>query len=200
MYNFNQNNFEASDMFGVKLQSNTTQLESNYQDETKSQVFLLNELLKEYNRLYNETQDPQFLQFVGRVLREHSNNNNLCPIQLFDILEDGSLANSPDVDLMEFFGEILSDLANKEKMLYAQKQVEEAYCNKLTSRLARVKKNFIKVDDSTQCSFCHKNIDNIISYVYPNAVLCDHSCTAVKQSKHQCPLTGQNFLLTNKLL
>ena len=168
--------------------------------DSKTQIFLLNELLKEYNKLYNETQDPKFMNFLGRVLREHSNNNNLCPIQLFDILEENSFANSPNVDLLQFFGEILSDLTHKEKMLYAQKQVEEAYCNKLTSKLAGVKKNFIKVDDTTQCSFCHKNVDNIISYVYPNAVLCDHSCTFVKQKKNTCPLTGQNFLLTNKLL
>jgi hypothetical protein len=198
MYNFGGNNFESSDIFGVNLMSNPAPVENI--TDSKAQIFLLNELLKEYNKLFNETQDPKFMNFLGRVLREHSNNNNLCPIQLFDILEENSFANSPNVDLLQFFGEILSDLAHKEKMLYAQKQVEEAYCNKLTSRLAGVKKNFIKVDDSTQCSFCHKNVDNIISYVYPNAVLCDHSCTVVKQMKNICPLTGQNFLLTNKLL
>ena len=200
MYNFSQNNFESSDIFGVNLSNNTPALDSNLHSDSKnSQIFLLNELLKEYNKKFNETQNPEFLRFVGRVLRQHSDNNNLCPIKLFDILEENSLANSGEVDLLQFFGEILSDLENKEKMLYGQKQVEEAYCNKLASRLAGVKKNFVKVDDTTQCSFCNKNVDNIISYVYPNAVLCDHSCTAVKQKKNTCPLTGQNFLLTNKL-
>lgn len=201
MYNFNQTNFESSDIFGVNLTSKATPNEQNFTSTgSSSQFFLLNELLKEYNKLFNESQNPQFLHFIGRVLRQFSDNSNLCPIQLFDILEENSLANSSEVDLLEFFGEILSDLANKEKMLYAQKQVEEAYCNRITSRLANVKKNFIRVDDTTQCSFCHKNVDNIISYLYPNAVLCDHSCTLVKQKKNTCPLTGQNFLLTNKLL
>ena len=171
-------------------------------EESLGSAGLLNELCNKCIKRYNdpETQDPEYLELVGRVIRRHSNNPNLDGASLIDSLDENTPTFDPQLDLLSFFGEVLSDLGNREKMLCAEKQVEEAFCSNISEKLAKVRKSFVRIDDNTNCLFCKKAVDNIISYVYPNAVLCDHSCTSIKQKASTCPLTLQDFRLSNKLL
>lgn len=170
--------------------------------------FLFHSLLEAYIAQFRDAEDKvsrdSHLKKIGDFLKKFAGNENFDPAKVLDLLPKELMLNNPEVDVFGFLDSTLIEYNAKERRVFFEKSLSEAYLNCLSAEFAAHRRRFVKVDDSsTACVACKKRIQQKNFEVFPNGTIVDSACfNAIKRDKpteDKCPLTGQNFAKTNFL-
>ena len=139
------------------------------------------------------------LKMIGDFLQKFASYEYFDALTVLEKLEDEIILSNPDLNIYGFLESTLTEINAREKRIFEEKQVSEAYLNALNEELATHKRRFVRVDELTSCVVCKKRIHSKYFQVFPNGVIVDQNCFNELKDKEKCPLTGQNFKKTSTL-
>lgn len=164
----------------------------------KGRIFLLNQLLEIYVRMYKEHKGKDtYIKLISDFLKKFAGNPNLDASNVIKLLPDDFKVNDVKFDFFGFIDATFTELNAKEKEMQFKKNISESYYNTVSYELAMKQKRWVRVDDESYCFKCGNKIMQKVFDVFPNGVVIDHFCMNELKEKDRCPITMQNFKKTN---
>jgi hypothetical protein len=166
--------------------------------DSKDRIYLLNQLLEVYVRLYKEHKGKEkYIKLISDFLKKFAGNPNLDASNVINLLPEDLKVSDPKFDFIGFIDATFTKLNAQAKEMDFKKNVSEAYINTVSFDLCQRQKRWVRIDDESYCFKCGSKILQKVFDVYPNGVVVDHFCMSELKDKDYCPITHQNFKKTN---
>ena len=167
-------------------------------NDGKGRIFLLNQLLEIYVRMYKQHKSKDtYIKLISDFLKKFAGNPNLDASNVIKLLPDDFKVNDIKFDFFGFIDATFTELNAKNKEMLFKKNISESYFNTVSYELAMKQKRWVRVDDESYCFKCGNKIMQKVFDVFPNGVVIDHFCMNELKDKDKCPITMQNFKKTN---
>jgi hypothetical protein len=167
-------------------------------NDGKGRIFLLNQLLELYVKLYKDQNGKdKYMNLISEFLKKFAGNPNLDAVHVINLLPEDLKVNEKKFDFFGFIEATFTELNAREKEVGFKKSISEAYYNTINYDLTRKYKRWVRIDDDSYCFKCGNKILQKVFDVYPNGVVIDHFCMSELKEKDSCPITHQNFRRTN---